>query len=379
MSNQQPIEEVVEKREAQIVKVSIINIVVNVLLSIFKGIVGFLSHSVAIQADALNSLSDALAAVVTIIGIKLSAKAPNNKHPLGYGRYEYLSDGIVSFLVIYAAIEVFFSSMEKVFHKSSVTYDYVTIVVLVVAILVKIGLGLHEKKMGKVLNSKALVASGVDSISDSVVTVAVLISVGIELVFKINIEAYLGIIISCLILKTGIEMFRDTVDELLGKRVKGELISEIKETLEGHEKVCGAFDLVLHSYGPNKYIGSVHIEVPSTMSMEELDILERTLTRTVYQKHGVLLAGIGIYSVDVENEDIIKLREQVTEICLSYNGIMQLHGFMVDMEQRKLRFDLIVDFKIENVHETLKSIKDEILKKYPGYDICIQEDINIDL
>lgn len=365
-------------REKEIIKVSILNITVNLLLSVFKGTVGFLSHSVAIQADAINSLSDALAAVITIIGIKLSGKEPNEKHPLGYGRYEFLSDGIVSFLVLYAGIITLIDSIKKIINPEQVDYSNVTIIILIVAIIAKIFLGVHEKSKGKKFNSKALQSSGIDSISDAVVTSTVLISALLYIFSRINVEAYLGVVISFMIIKSGFEMFRDTIDEILGKRVKSELIKAVKDTLNEDENVFGAYDMILHSYGPEKYIGSVHIEVPSDMKMEDLDILQRKLTSKVYKTHGVFLSGIGIYSVDVENRDVIELRENINSIVQNYDHVLQLHGFVVDMDKRKIRFDLIIDF-IKDSNKLVEDIKKDINRMYPDFDITIQKDLNVDL
>ena len=379
MSNEKTLQEVKFKREREIIKVSIVNILVNLILSGFKGFVGFLSNSIAIQADAINSLSDALAGIVTIIGIKLSNKDPNSNHPLGYGRYEYLSDGIVAFLVIYAGIKAFSDSVTKIITPEKVDYSIYTIVVLAVAIVFKIFLGLYEKKAGNKNNSKALQASGVDSISDSVVTFTVLLSALLFILFNINIEAYLGLIISVLIIKSGFEMFKDTIDEILGKRVQGDLIKKIKDSLTEEDNVYGAYDLILHSYGPEKYIGSVHIEVPSDLSIKDLDLLERKLTEKVFIEHGVYLSGIGIYSVDVEDKEIIKLRDEITEICMSFKNVLQLHGFVADTENKKIRFDLIIDFLNDDNAELIESVKKRILEKYPDYQIYIQKDINVDL
>lgn len=379
MNNENSVEDLKESREKEIVKVSIITIIVNLLLSAFKGAVGFISNSVAIQADAINSLSDALAAIVTIIGIKLSGKDPNEKHPLGYGRYEYLSDGIVAFLVIYAGITTFVDSIKKIISPGKVEYDSITLAVLVVAVIVKIALGMHEQKVGEKNNSNALKAAGVDSISDSIVTSVVFVSAILHMMFKINVEAYLGLIISVMIIKSGFEMFRETIDEILGNRIQGELINAIKDTLSDNESVYGAFDLVLHAYGPERYIGSVHIEVPSTLTMEELDFLERKLTADVYRKHGVFLSGIGVYSVNVVDEDVIALRNRVTEIAVSYEHVMQLHGFVVNMKEKELRFDLVIDFMSENSDLLIKKIKEHVKSEYPDFEVSIQKDINVDL
>ena len=172
-------------------------------------------------------------------------------------------------------------------------------------------------------------------------------------------------------------MILETLNDLLGKRADQGLVDEIKETICCHENVNGAYDLILHNYGPEKIIGSVHIEIPDTMTMEELDRLERQITLEVYQKHGVTMAAIGIYTIDTDDEEAMRLREEITEIAMSHEGVLQLHGFHIYKEEKLIVFDLIIDYSLGDRDSLFKHISDEIAEKYPEYKVFINPDIDI--
>ena len=248
-----------EKREKVIVRTSVIGIFINLLLVIFKAIIGLISNSIAILLDAVNNLSDALSSIVTIISTKIADLEPDKKHPLGHGRIEYLSAMIVAGIIFYAGITSLIESIKKIFNPVKVEYSNITFIILVVSIILKLLLGKYVKNIGEKFNSPSLVASGSDATFDAILSFSVLVSVILYIFTDINIEAYVGVLISIFIIKSGIEIFMDAVNEILGKRVDKETINEIKKTICKIENVYGAYDLMLHNYGPNRYVGSVHI------------------------------------------------------------------------------------------------------------------------
>ena len=205
-------------REKAIVKTSIIGVVTNVLLAVFKAIVGMVSHSIAVTLDAVNNLSDALSSVITIVGAKLGAKKPNKKHPLGYGRIEYLSSMLVAAIVLYAGITSLVESVKKIISPETPDYSTVSLIIIAVAIVVKLVLGQYVKKQGKKHNSGALVASGSDALFDAVLSASVLASAAVYLIWHISLEAYVGVIIAVIIIKAGVEMMIETLNDILGKR-----------------------------------------------------------------------------------------------------------------------------------------------------------------
>ncbi|MBQ9518823.1 MAG: cation transporter, partial [Firmicutes bacterium] len=285
-------------REKIIIRTSYIGIAVNVLLSVFKAAVGLLAGSLSIVLDAVNNLSDAFSSVVTIIGTKLAGRQPDKKHPLGYGRIEYFSAVIVAAAVFYAGATSLIESVKEIFNPEKPDYSVVTLVIVGTAVIVKIILGKYVMSKGKKVNSGSLTASGADALFDAVLSLSVLISALICNFTGIKLEAYVGIVISIFILKASIEMLMDTVDDLLGKRLDAEFAKKVKKTICKEDEVMGAYDLILHNYGSDRLIGSVHVEVSADMTAAEIDLMERRIYENVIKEHNVVLAGIGIYSFD---------------------------------------------------------------------------------
>ncbi|MBR3300634.1 MAG: cation transporter, partial [Clostridia bacterium] len=262
------IETLSAEREKAIVKTSVVGIVTNVFLAGFKAAVGIIANSIAVTLDAVNNLSDALSSVVTIIGAKLGAKQPNKKHPLGYGRIEYLSSMIVAAIVLYAGITSAVESVKKIISPEKADYSTLSLVIISVAIVVKLILGQYVKRQGKKHNSGALVASGSDALFDAILSSSVLASALIYIKWSISLEAYVGVLLSVFIIKAGIEMMVETVNDILGKRSEKEETDKIKHLICEEPEVRGAYDLIMFNYGPNKNYASVHIELPDTMTVE---------------------------------------------------------------------------------------------------------------
>lgn len=363
-------------RDRIIIRTSIIGIIANLLLAGFKAVIGILTNSIAITLDAVNNTSDALSSVVTIIGTKLAGKQPDKKHPLGYGRIEYLSTMIIAAIVLYAGITSMTESVDKILNPEVADYSTVSLVIIAVAIFVKVFLGLYVKRTGQKVNSGSLIASGTDALFDAVLSTSVLVSAIIFVVWDVSLEAYVGAVISVFIIKSGIEMIRDAVDEILGKRADKELTDAIKETICEEDSVSGAYDLILHNYGPDRTIGSVHVEVPGSMTASEIDSMERSIAGRVFQKHGVIIAGIGIYSRD-DSEESASMRSEITRIVMSHEGILQMHGFRVDPEKKVLNLDVIIDYALENREEIYSQICREIQDRYPDYRLELVLDIDI--
>ena len=363
-------------REKTIVRTSVIGIVTNLLLVGFKAFVGLMSNSIAIILDAVNNLSDALSSVVTIIGAKLGAKQPDKKHPLGYGRIEYLSSMIVAALVLYAGITSLVESIKKIFHPEAADYGTVTLVIISVAIVVKLLLGLYVKKQGKKVNSGALAASGSDAMFDAILSASVLASAIVYLVWGVSLEAYVGVIIAGFIIKAGIEMMIETLNDIIGKREDAEITKELKQIICEEEAVLGAYDVTLFNYGPNKNYGSVHVELPDTLTVDEVDRITRRIQTNVFHKAGVILTGIGIYSYNTSNDEAAQMRNRIQQTVLSHEWALQMHGFYADTEQKTLRFDVVMSFDVDR-KEALETLYQEIRGLYPDYEILIVPDVDI--
>lgn len=365
-----------EDRDRIIVRTSVIGILANVFLAAFKAAAGIMSNSIAILLDAVNNLSDALSSVITIVGTKLASKAPDKKHPLGYGRIEYLSAMIVSAIVLYAGITSAVESVRKIIHPVKAEYTMVSLIIIVVAVLVKLILGSYVKKKGKDAKSGALTASGADAQFDAVLSLSVLLSALLYIATGVSLEAWVGAVISAVIIKAGVEMMIDTLNDILGKRADPETTVRIKRLLSEEPEVRGAYDLFLNNYGPDKNYGSVHLELPDTMTVEEVDVLTRRVQEKIYAETGVILTGVGVYSYNTGDNEAAGIRNRVMETVLSHDWALQLHGFFVDMENKEMRFDVVMSFEIDR-QEGIEVLTEEIRKLYPDFHVNIVSDVDI--
>lgn len=363
-------------RDKVIVRTSVIGVVTNVALAGFKAAVGLLANSIAVILDAVNNFSDALSSVITIVGAKLAGKPPTKKHPLGYGRIEYLSALIVSAIVLYAGVTACVESVKKIISPEEADYSILSLVVIGVAVVVKLILGLFVKRKGKQVGSGALVASGSDALFDAILSSSVLACALVARFTSLSLEAYVGVLISLVIVKAGVGMMAETVSDILGQRTDPETAKEIKETLASLPGVYGAYDLVLNNYGPNKNYGSVHLEVPDTMTAEEIDRLTRTAEIEVFRKTGVVLTGIGIYSYNTREDETAALREKAKEVVLAHPSALQLHGFYADPEAKTMRFDVVIGFDC-NRRATLDAIAQSIGEAFPDYTVRITPDVDV--
>lgn len=358
-------------RDRIIIRTSIIGIAANVFLALFKAAVGMMSHSIAIVLDAVNNISDAASSLITIVGTKLAGKDPDRKHPFGYGRIEYLTAMIIAVIVLYAGLTSFTESVKKIIEPEIADYSAVTLVIVAVGVLVKIVLGRYVKKIGEKVNSDSLVNSGEDATLDSVISASTLVAAVIFIFFHISLEAWLGVIISLIIIKSGVEMLRDTLSELLGERAGIELSNSIKKTVKSFPDVSGAYDLILNNYGPDTFNGSIHIEVPDSYSADELDDLIRRITAAVFEKHNVILTAVGVYSVNTKDAQVIKVREDIRSVVMEDPNIVGMHGFYISEERKEIRFDMVFSFNTPDRRTLYHKIVNKLNEKYPGYDLRI--------
>ncbi|MBQ7657222.1 MAG: cation transporter [Clostridia bacterium] len=369
-------ETIIQTRDQVIVRTSVIGILTNVFLAAFKAFVGIVSNSIAVILDAVNNLSDALSSIITIVGTKLASKLPDKKHPFGYGRIEYLSAMIVSGIVLYAGITSAVESVKKIIHPEEAEYSVLSLVIIAVAIVVKLALGRYVKAQGEKVNSGSLIASGSDASFDAILSASVLVSAIIFLVTGVSLEAYVGVVISGFIIKSGIEMMTDTLDDILGRRADRETTTRIKQLLNEEPEVQGAFDLILYNYGPDRDYASVHLQLPDTMTVREVDALTRRVETKVLKETGVILTGVGVYSSNTEDAEAARIQNDVRRKVLSHDWAVQFHGFYIDTEKKEMRFDVVMSFDIRP-KEGLKTLYAEIQKAYPDYAIQIAPDVDV--
>lgn len=364
-------------RETTIIRTSAIGILANLVLAAFKAFVGLATGSIAVILDAVNNLSDAMSSVTTIIGTRLAGKAPDKKHPFGYGRIEYLSATIVAVIVLYSGITSAVESVKKIFHPEAATYTDISLLIIAVAVLVKLLLGTYVQHQGKKVNSDSLVASGADAKFDAILSLSVFVCALLSRFTGLSLEAYVGVLIAAMIIKSGIEMTGKTTSEMLGERASSELSKGIKAVLEENDRVRGAYDLVLNNYGPDQYIASVHIEVPDTMTACEIDSLSLELSRKVYQKCHVVLSAIGIYASNTADPASKAMREAVEALAKGLEGVLQIHGFHLNAKEKQVKFDIVVDYAVKDKEALVSHMQELCRKKWPDYSFQVNQDFDI--
>ncbi len=365
-----------ESRESTIVRTSVIGILVNVLLASFKAVIGLITHSIAVTLDAVNNLSDALSSVITIVGTKLAGKLPDKKHPLGYGRIEYLSAMIVSALVLYAGVTSLVESVKSILSPEKPDYSVVSLAIIASAVVAKLLLGTYVRKTGKRVNSASLEASGSDAMFDAIISASVLLCALIYIAFGLSLEAYAGAVISIVIIRSGIEMLRDTLDDILGKRYEPEELQAIKNTIAEDSDVLGVYDLILHAYGPDRHVGSVHVEVRDEMTAEAIDMMERRISKAVFAAHGIIMTSISIYATNTSTPETKAIRDKVNQVVMGFDGVLQIHGFRADTEERTITLDIILDFDLKDRRTVFENIRTALQEAFPDYTLYLTLDID---
>ncbi len=364
-------------REKQIVRTSIIGIIANVFLAGFKAFVGVLSNSIAITMDAVNNLTDAMSSIITVIGTKLAGRSPDYKHPYGHGRIEYMSAMLIAGLILYAGIAAGIESVKKIINPVTPEYTTASIIIVCVAIAVKIILGKYVQSVGRKVNSASLEGSGKDALMDSIISAATLVAAIIFLTTGLSLEAWLSVVISVVIIKAGIDMMRETISQLLGERIDKDFSVKIKRFITGFPDVKGAFDLTLHNYGPDIYLGSVHIEVPDDYPIPQLDSLTRDIMDAVSEEFGVILTAVSIYADGSSNPKTVKARAKVSELALAHEFVKGMHGFYKNDETKAISFDVVVRFEAPDMNAICDEIKKEVEAEFKGYSVRVNLDVDM--
>ena len=362
-------------RSSQIIRTSWIGIIANVLLAAFKAGVGLLASSVAIVMDAVNNLSDALSSVITIVGTKLSQRPADRKHPFGFGRIEYFSAIIIAVIVLTAGVTSLIESVKKIFNPTTPTYTTTTLIVIIVAIVVKLVLGQYVKKQGEKLKSDALIASGSDALFDAVITLATLVSAGVMLLWHVSLDGILGALISLVIIKAGIEMLASPVNELLGAKISPELLSQIKREVADFDGVHGVFDIIVHNYGPDVQIGSLHVNVLDTMDAHQIHGLTRRISEEMFARHGIVMT-VGVYAVATGDNRRAQLQHTVMQALAAHEHIEQVHGFYYFEDERRVSIDVVPDITIHDDAAFIEELRAELQPLVPDSQVSIVIDHN---
>ena len=362
-----------QDRSKKIVQTSLVGILANLGLVVIKAIVGLLAMSIAIIMDAINNLSDALSSVITIVGTKLAQKKPDEKHPYGHGRVEYLTSLIISVIILIVGSAAIVESILAIIENSLPQFEIWSVILIAIAVLVKIALSFFFRYRGKKLNSDALKGSGIDALFDAFLSLGTLVAIVVALVWQVNIEGYIGVVIGLFMIKSGIDVLRGSLSSIIGERTSKETSEAIKKLVCSNPEVKGAYDLIVNNYGPDRGIGSIHIEVDDNLTAKEIHPLTRRIAVQVYNEFGIIMT-IGIYASNSSDKEIIQIRDAIKKEVLSHPTIKQMHGFYVDQEVKTISFDVIVDFKDKDSSKLIKEIHDSLVEQFPDYQFYIVED-----
>ena len=362
-------------RSQEIIRTSWIGIAANLLLAGFKAAVGILASSVAIVMDAVNNLSDALSSVITIVGTKLSQRPADRKHPFGFGRVEYFSAIIIAVIVLSAGITSFIESGKKIFDPTEPEYTTTTLVVIVVAIEVKLILGQYVKRKGQQLKSDALIASGSDALADAVIRLATLLAAGVMLLWGVSLDGILGALISIVIIKAGIEMLASPINELLGTSISQDFAKQIQKEVSDFEGVHGVFDLILHNYGPDVKIGSLHINVYDTMTAHDIHGLTRQISTRMFEKYGIVMT-VGVYAVATGDNRRAELQAIVMQTIARHKDIVQVHGFYYSEKNKYLSVDVVPDISVHDDTLLVSQLANKLQPLVPETRVVIVVDHN---
>ncbi len=364
------------ERGRAIVRVSVIGVIVNIVLVVFKAMVGFVSGSVAVIMDALNNLTDVLSSVITIVGTKIAGKAPDKKHPYGHGQVEYVTSITVAVVILVAGVTALVESGKKIVEPEAAVYDAAALIIIAVSVAGKLLLGRYVKAQGRKLNSEALIGSGTDAMLDSLISLSTFVAAVVSMIWHVNPEGWLGAVIAIVMLRSGVELLMTSLGEIIGVRVDSELSGRLKAFICRYPGVLGAYDLTLHRYGPEKIIGSVHVELPDDMTAKDIHALTRHISEDVFASFGILLT-IGIYASNTSDGEFATMKEELRGLIVRYPEILQMHGFYVDTERGLVTFDLIIDFKSDRKERIRDELIAEMEKRHPEYAFAVVLDSDI--
>lgn len=366
-----------KKRESTIVRTSILGILANVFLAGFKATIGIWSNSIAVILDAVNNLSDAISSVITIARTKLSNKQADYSHPFGHGRLEYMTTTVIAAVIMYAGISSLVESIKGILDPQTPDYSPTALIIIAVAVLIKIILGNYVQSVGKRVNSDTLAASGADALFDAILSSSVLAAALIYTYTGVSLEAYVGVLISVFIIKASVEMLSDSVKEIIGKRADPALAAHIAEIVNKDPDANGVYDLILNNYGPDRYVGSFHTEVSDQSTATDIDNMMRRLSTNIYEETSgkVIVAAISIYAENRTDNRILKMRNTVTKIALTHEGVLQVHGFIANLDEKTIAFDAVIEFGYDG-NAIVDDIKKKLSKIYPDMNITILIDRN---
>lgn len=359
-----------DSREGVIAATSGLGIVVNILIAVVKVVVGLLASSIAIVSEGVNNASDALTSVLTLVGTKLAGRHPDQKHPFGYGRVEYLTSLIIAVLILITGVEMLLSSVRLIFQPEELSISYISLIVVALSAVIKYFLGVYTIKMGKKADSGALEAVGIECRNDSFISIVTIVSAAIFLIFHLSIDAYVGVFTSLIILKAGLGVMKDTVADLLGRPGEKELADKLYKEIRSTPGVLAAVDMMLHNYGPEAYSGSVNIEIDHDKTVGEVYQFIHELQLRIMHEYNVTMV-FGIYAVDNDQADIKELRRNIGQFTRQKEHVKSFHAVYLEPSSHRLYCDFIVDYDQRDWEGLEAEFKRYMKALYPQREIVL--------
>lgn len=352
---------------------SVVGIICNLILFGIKIVIGTLLNSIAVTADAFNNLSDATSSIIGFVGTKLANRPADKEHPFGHGRYEYVAALIVAFLVLEVGLSCLKSSFSKILHPEPLEFQLYLVIILVISVLIKVWLGLFNRKLGKRINSAIMKATSADAFGDVGITSATVLSVLLVKFAGLNIDGYIGLVVSVFVLLSGINILKETIQPLLGLAISVEDYERISRFVEKYDLIVGSHDLILHNYGPSALMATIHAEVPDTTSMDKAHGVIDQIERDAKEQLGILLV-IHMDPVAVDDEQAMAAKEIVIDELKKLDEIGTIHDFRMvkGEEESKLIFDLVVphSYSVTRENDLINKLRDKV-QEVNGHYECI--------
>ncbi len=353
-------------RQYLITRTAIIGILANLAIASIKVLIGIAASSLAIISEGINNASDAVTSCLTLIGTKLSAKHPDEKHPFGYGRIEYLTGMVIGILILYTGISLIRESINGILHPEPMNVTILAILIIAGSAVAKYALGVYNLHMGEKADSDSLRAIGEDSKNDAFISIVTIISSFVYLWKGFSLDAYAGLVFAVVILKAAYETLKNTSADLIGTPGEEELAKKLYKEIRSTEGILGAADMMLHSYGPDHYSGSVNVEIDHKKNIGEIYEYLHALQLHIMHEYNVTMV-FGIYAVDYDSPYIREMREYIVEFVRAHANIKSYHALYLSESTSTLYVDFIVDYELRDWDETRRVFTEYMKEKYPQY------------
>lgn len=342
---------------------SIVGIVCNIMLFAVKYLMGTLANSISVVSDAFNNLSDCASCVVTLFGYKLAAKPADKDHPFGHGRMEYLTSLLIAVVIIVVGFELLQNSVIKIIAPEVIKFNWIVLASLVLSVGIKLWMALFNTKLGNKVNSTVMIATAKDSKSDVLATSAVIVAIVASLFTSLPVDGIMGVIVSLFVMKSGIDIVRETVDELLGKPADKQVIESIQSLIKSYDKIIETHDMIIHNYGPGNMIGSCHVEVRSDESFLQIHEIVDQIERRIYSELGILMT-IHMDPIETDNEQVNQCKDSVRTIIKELDKRLHIHDFRLVPGENHINviFDIVVPYDCTYTDQQIKTAVDNKLK-----------------